>query len=149
MTLDLDLDLVQVVFGDFEDPRLVHQLSRLCMTLQAATIYVHHPQTSTTMPAALSRPTTLNFITGNANKLAEVKAILALDDGTGSKKVELQSRSLDLPELQGSIEEISRDKAKRAAVLVCLSRTLVSCVSCLLDVMYHVCARIGADARGA
>lgn len=56
-------------------------------------------------------PSTLNFITGNANKLAEVRAILA-SSGT---PVELQSKKIDLPELQGTIEEISRDKALRAA----------------------------------
>lgn len=54
-------------------------------------------------------PTDLNFITGNKNKLAEVSAILA---ETG---VELRNQNLDLPELQGSIEEITRDKCGRAA----------------------------------
>ena len=57
-------------------------------------------------------PKTLNFITGNANKLAEVKAILA------STPVELQSQAVDLIEIQGTIEEISRDKALRAAAEV-------------------------------
>ncbi len=57
-------------------------------------------------------PKTLNFITGNANKLKEVRAILS------STPVELTSQSLDLPELQGTIEEISRDKCARAADLV-------------------------------
>ena len=54
---------------------------------------------------------TLLFITGNANKLAEVQAILA-------GKVELISRELDLPELQGSIEEVSSDKCRRAVEIV-------------------------------
>jgi inosine triphosphate pyrophosphatase len=53
-------------------------------------------------------PRTLNFITGNQNKLAEVRAILG-------NSVDLQSQSVDLPELQGTIEEISRDKCVRAA----------------------------------
>ncbi|KAK6435768.1 nucleoside triphosphate pyrophosphohydrolase ham1 [Oleoguttula sp. CCFEE 5521] len=53
-------------------------------------------------------PKTLNFITGNANKLAEVQAILA------STPVQLESQALDLVEIQGTIEEISRDKARRA-----------------------------------
>lgn len=57
------------------------------------------------------RPSTLNFITGNANKLAEVKAILG-------KAVNLQSKSIDLPEIQGTIDEISKDKCMRAAVAV-------------------------------
>ncbi|KAK5109427.1 hypothetical protein LTR62_006986 [Meristemomyces frigidus] len=57
-------------------------------------------------------PKQLNFITGNANKLAEVQAILS------STPVELVSQSIDLPELQGTIEEISRDKATRAAEVI-------------------------------
>ncbi|KAI5779307.1 inosine triphosphate pyrophosphatase-like protein [Geopyxis carbonaria] len=51
----------------------------------------------------------LIFVTGNANKLREVRAILA-DTG-----VEVENRPLDLPELQGSIEEVTIDKARRAA----------------------------------
>lgn len=58
-------------------------------------------------------PKILNFITGNKNKLAEVKAILG-------DSVELQSQSLDLPELQGTIEEVSLDKCRRAAEAVWL-----------------------------
>ena len=57
-------------------------------------------------------PKELNFITGNKNKLAEVQAILA---PTG---VKLSNQSIDLPELQGTIEEISKDKAHRAAEAV-------------------------------
>jgi inosine triphosphate pyrophosphatase len=54
------------------------------------------------------RPKTLNFITGNANKLAEVRAILG-------NAVDLQSRNVDIDEIQGTIEEIARDKCRRAA----------------------------------
>lgn len=60
-------------------------------------------------------PKHLNFITGNANKLAEVAAILS-DTG-----VEFRNQNVDLPELQGSIEEITRDKCSRAADVVCVS----------------------------
>ena len=57
------------------------------------------------------RPKTLNFITGNANKLAEVRAILCDVDG-----LDLQSRDVPgLDEIQGTIEEIARDKCRRAA----------------------------------
>lgn len=56
-------------------------------------------------------PKQLNFITGNKNKLTEVKAILA-------DVVDLQSQSLDLIEIQGTIEEISTDKCRRAAEIV-------------------------------
>jgi len=58
-------------------------------------------------------PKDLNFITGNKNKLAEVQAILS------STAVNLRSQAIDLPELQGTIEEISTDKARRAAERVC------------------------------
>lgn len=57
-------------------------------------------------------PKQLNFITGNKNKLSEVKAILG-------DTVDLQSQSLDLVEIQGTIEEISVDKCRRAAEAVC------------------------------
>lgn len=60
---------------------------------------------------AIMAPKQLHFISGNENKLIEVKAILG-------DTVELQSQSLDLPELQGTIEEISSDKCKRAAHIV-------------------------------
>ena len=53
----------------------------------------------------------LNFITGNQNKLAEVEAILG-------NVVPLQTQSLDLTEIQGTIEEISKDKCRRAAAIV-------------------------------
>ena len=58
-------------------------------------------------------PTELNFITGNKNKLAEVQAILS------ETPVKLQSQAVDLVEIQGTIEEISTDKARRAAEAVC------------------------------
>lgn len=55
-------------------------------------------------------PPALVFVTSNANKLAEVRAIL------GDAVPSLENRSLDLPELQGSIQEITLDKARRAAL---------------------------------
>jgi len=62
------------------------------------------------LPKGLSKPAqTLTFVTGNANKLAEVQAIL------GDAVPGLTNRALDLPEMQGTIEEISKDKARRAA----------------------------------
>lgn len=53
----------------------------------------------------------LIFITGNPNKLVEVKAILG-------DTVLLTTKSLDLPEIQGTIEEIAQDKCRRAADIV-------------------------------
>ncbi|KAK0512665.1 hypothetical protein JMJ35_004682 [Cladonia borealis] len=54
---------------------------------------------------------TLNFITGNKNKLAESQAILG-------SIIPLKSQSLDLAEIQGTIEEISKDKCRRAADII-------------------------------
>lgn len=54
---------------------------------------------------------TLNFITGNKNKLSEVKAILG-------DTVELQNKAIDLPEIQGTIEDIAKEKCRRAAEIV-------------------------------
>lgn len=51
---------------------------------------------------------TVNFITGNQNKLAEVRAIL-------EPTIEVQSQKLDLIEVQGTLEEVTLDKVRRAA----------------------------------
>jgi inosine triphosphate pyrophosphatase len=53
-------------------------------------------------------PKVLNFITGNENKLAEVEAILG-------GYVLLTSQALDLPEVQGTVEDVTLDKCRRAA----------------------------------
>jgi inosine triphosphate pyrophosphatase len=58
-----------------------------------------------------SIPTVLNFITGNKNKLAEVQAIL-------SGVIELRNQNVDLVEIQGTVEEVTKDKARRAAEAV-------------------------------
>lgn len=57
-------------------------------------------------------PKELCFVTGNKNKLAEVQAIL-------HDVVPLKSQSLDITEIQGTIEDISQDKCRRAAETVC------------------------------
>lgn len=56
-------------------------------------------------------PQHLNFITGNKNKLAEVQAIL---EGV----IELRNENVDLVEIQGTVEEVTTDKARRAAEAV-------------------------------
>lgn len=53
----------------------------------------------------------LNFITGNKNKLAEVRAILG-------SVIEVENQSVDVPEIQGTVEEIAKEKCKRAAEVV-------------------------------
>ncbi|KAJ4957191.1 hypothetical protein NE237_013974 [Protea cynaroides] len=50
----------------------------------------------------------ITFVTGNAKKLEEVKSILG-------NSIPFQSLKLDLPELQGEPEEISKEKARLAA----------------------------------
>lgn len=73
--------------------------------------------TATMMKARLAhqgqpkKPQELVFVTGNANKLAEVKAILG-------DTVPIGDCSLDLPELQGTLQDITLDKARRAAEAV-------------------------------
>lgn len=59
-------------------------------------------------------PKHLNFITGNKNKLAEVQAIL---EGV----IELRNQNVDLVEIQGTVEEVTLDKARRAAEAVCFT----------------------------
>ncbi|GLJ25131.1 hypothetical protein SUGI_0480640 [Cryptomeria japonica] len=56
--------------------------------------------------AAVIKPVT--FVTGNAKKLEEVKMIFG-------QTVTLQSLKLDLPELQGEPENISKEKARLAS----------------------------------
>ncbi|KAI6781258.1 inosine triphosphatase [Emericellopsis cladophorae] len=57
-------------------------------------------------------PSHLNFITGNANKLREVKFVL---DPAG---IEVRSQSIDIEEVQGTIEEVTKSKCKKAAETV-------------------------------
>ncbi|KAK2976038.1 hypothetical protein RJ640_029911 [Escallonia rubra] len=53
-------------------------------------------------------PQPVTFVTGNAKKLEEVQAILG-------QSVPFRSIKLDLPELQGEPEDISKEKARLAA----------------------------------
>ena len=81
-------------------------------TLRPFVTFCHRKARFTSRSAAMA-PKQLNFITGNKNKLAEVQAILA------STGVDLSNQSVDLLEIQGTIEEISKDKCRRAADTVC------------------------------
>jgi inosine triphosphate pyrophosphatase len=49
----------------------------------------------------------VNFITGNAHKLREVKAIL-------EPAIEVRSQNVDLEEVQGTVEEVTRAKCRKA-----------------------------------
>lgn len=62
---------------------------------------------------------TLTFVTGNANKLREVKAILC--DGNEDAVIgnwNITNKAVDLDEIQGSVEEVTRHKAEQAAKLI-------------------------------
>ncbi|XP_022816981.1 inosine triphosphate pyrophosphatase-like [Spodoptera litura] len=56
----------------------------------------------------------ITFVTSNAIKLEEVRAIL----GNNNPQLEIISRKLDLPELQGEIDEICIKKCQEAARLL-------------------------------
>ncbi|KAJ0308182.1 hypothetical protein COL516b_003451 [Colletotrichum fioriniae] len=56
----------------------------------------------------MSTPPTVKFITGNANKLREVKAIL-------EPAITVQSHAIDLEEVQGTVEEVTLAKCRKAA----------------------------------
>ncbi|KZO91574.1 Maf/Ham1 [Calocera viscosa TUFC12733] len=62
----------------------------------------------------MSRALQIVFVTGNKNKLKEVKAILS----AGREPIEVDSRALDIPEIQGTTQEVSREKCRRAAELL-------------------------------
>jgi hypothetical protein len=76
------------------------------------------PHQSTNMTST-PVPKHLNFITGNKNKLAEVQAIL---EGV----IELRNQNVDLVEIQGTVEEVTLDKARRAAEAVRLDMLITS-----------------------
>jgi len=69
------------------------------------------------------------FVTGNAGKLREVKAILLQ-----GAPVEINSKALDVPELQGSTQEVAREKCRRAADLIggpCITDDTALCFKAL------------------
>uniref|UniRef100_A0A803MN12 Inosine triphosphate pyrophosphatase n=1 Tax=Chenopodium quinoa TaxID=63459 RepID=A0A803MN12_CHEQI len=66
---------------------------------------------SGTTVRGLMLPKPVTFVTGNPKKLEEVKAILG-------QSIPFQSLKLDLPELQGEPEDISKEKARLAAIQV-------------------------------
>ncbi|KAK0542865.1 nucleoside triphosphate pyrophosphohydrolase ham1 [Tilletia horrida] len=78
----------------------------------------------------MSKPT-LTFVTGNANKLREVREILA---ASGTFPFEVESKDLDLPEIQGDIEEVAIAKCKAAAQALngpCITEDTALCFTAL------------------
>ncbi|GAA5846540.1 hypothetical protein JCM9279_006732 [Rhodotorula babjevae] len=64
-----------------------------------------------------SSPRSILFVTGNANKLKEVRAILlASAQSSGAPApFTVESQDLDLPEIQGTTQEVARAKVSAAA----------------------------------
>lgn len=58
---------------------------------------------------------TITFVTGNKNKLAEVQRLLSAGASGPSIPFEVDNAKLDLPELQGSPEDIAREKCEAAS----------------------------------
>ena len=68
------------------------------------------------MKRARSEPTTITFVTGNKGKLEEVKSILGLNDNGSQEHLpfNLVSQPIDLPEIQGTPQDIAQAKAIEA-----------------------------------
>lgn len=64
--------------------------------------------------AANTRPKHLNFLTSNAGKLREFQAVMSnVPDLTVTNRGDV-----DIDEIQGTIEEIARDKASKGAAAI-------------------------------
>ena len=57
-------------------------------------------------------PMVVTFVTGNQNKLKEVRSIIGEEH---SDKFVLEAKKVDLPELQGEPEDIAKEKVMLAA----------------------------------
>ncbi|KAF7984747.1 hypothetical protein HWV62_11699 [Athelia sp. TMB] len=72
----------------------------------------------------------LVFVTGNANKLKEVKHILS----QGAMPIDLDSKELDIPEVQGSTAEVAIAKCRQAAEMLggpCITEDTALCFKAL------------------
>ncbi|KAF8076895.1 inosine triphosphate pyrophosphatase-like protein [Lyophyllum atratum] len=94
----------------------------------------------------MSKP--LIFVTGNVNKLKEVKAILS----EGGHPIEIDSQSLDIPEIQGTTQEVAKDKCRRAAELTgaaCITEDTALCYAALNGLpgpyIKHFMAEVGHE----
>ncbi|KAI0758209.1 Maf/Ham1 [Fomes fomentarius] len=70
----------------------------------------------------------ITFVTGNAGKLREVREIL------GAENIEVNSQELDIPEVQGSTQEVAIAKCRRAAELLggpCITEDTALCFEAL------------------
>lgn len=84
--------------------------------------------------ASARPPPVVNFITGNANKLSEVRTIL-------EPAIRVESQAIDVEEIQGTIEEVTEAKCRKAAEAVRSRVSFFPSVPC--------CVWVGsADVRG-
>eukprot|EP00633_Aureoumbra_lagunensis_P002914 CAMPEP_0197286656 /NCGR_PEP_ID=MMETSP0890-20130614/2232_1 /TAXON_ID=44058 ORGANISM="Aureoumbra lagunensis, Strain CCMP1510" /NCGR_SAMPLE_ID=MMETSP0890 /ASSEMBLY_ACC=CAM_ASM_000533 /LENGTH=223 /DNA_ID=CAMNT_0042755247 /DNA_START=235 /DNA_END=906 /DNA_ORIENTATION=- len=76
-----------------------------------------------------SKKEVITFVTGNAKKLEEVRAILERSGDDEMFPFLIENEKIDLPELQGEPEEIAQEKVKTAAEIaqsaVCCEDTLL------------------------
>ncbi len=97
------------------------------------------PKMSTTAPTSARH--IVNFITGNKNKLVEVKAIL-------EPAIQVENQALDLKEVQGTLEEVTLDKCRAAADLVRLGSQAPSSTSLLENAQLMRCKGPRSRASG-
>ncbi|KAF8720843.1 hypothetical protein AX14_010674 [Amanita brunnescens Koide BX004] len=95
-------------------------------------------------------PQALVFVTGNANKLREVKEILA------PYNIEIESRSLDVPEVQGTTQEVAIAKCRAAADIIggpCITEDTALCFKALNGLpgpyIKHFMASVGHEGLNA
>ena len=79
-------------------------------------------QTSRIAPSVCTMSKTITFVTGNKNKLVETKRILdaafSKNDPAEQTPFELVSEKIELPEIQGTPEQIAIAKVRAAVARV-------------------------------
>ncbi|KAK2465887.1 hypothetical protein APHAL10511_001528 [Amanita phalloides] len=95
-------------------------------------------------------PQALVFVTGNANKLREVREILA------PYNIQVEAQTLDVPEIQGTTQEVAIAKCRAAADLVggpCMTEDTALCFKALKGLpgpyIKHFMASIGHEGLNA
>jgi inosine triphosphate pyrophosphatase len=102
----------------FPDPSVIDPLASVRVTQEASVVAT--TMSTASAPATIQSPDskkaktkpTITFVTGNKKKLEEVQRILATDMDTW---FDLDNAKLDLPELQGDVMTIAKEKCKLAA----------------------------------
>ncbi|KLO14506.1 Ham1-like protein [Schizopora paradoxa] len=99
--------------------------------------------------------TPLVFVTGNANKLKEVQLILSKSSGS-SQPMTIESRDIDLPEIQGTTQEVAIEKCRRAAEIIggpCMTEDTALCFKAMKGLpgpyIKHFMKALGHDGLNA